>query len=165
VCTECPGRLARDLEAAFPGLVAHHEDLVYGIALRMTRHPADAEDLAQEAFIRAYRALRGYPADRIAGLRTRGWLAAITANLVRDRARRATPAVAELDGVAGWLADTSPGPEAVAAQREDALAWGRRLAALPARYRQAVELRHVEGLRGGAQVIEELATVEHTARR
>ena len=60
MCADCPARLADDLDAAFPEFLAHHQDLVYGVAMRMTRHPADAEDLAQEAFIRAYRALLGY---------------------------------------------------------------------------------------------------------
>jgi RNA polymerase sigma-70 factor (ECF subfamily) len=149
VCAECPGRLARDVDAAFPELVAHHEDLVYGIALRMTRQHADAEDLAQEAFIRAHRALKGYAAERIVQLRLRGWLAAIVANLARDRGRRQAAsggAAASLDGVADWLADATPGPERVVAERESARDWQARLAALPARYRRAVELRHVDGL-------------------
>jgi RNA polymerase sigma-70 factor (ECF subfamily) len=149
VCAECPGRLADDLDAAFPELVAHHEDLVYGIARRMTRQHADAEDLAQEAFMRAYGALRGYTAQRIGGLRLRGWLAAIVANLARDRGRRQAAAGgpgASLDGVADWLADAAPGPDRLVVERESARAWQARLAALPSRYRRAVELRHIEGL-------------------
>jgi RNA polymerase sigma-70 factor (ECF subfamily) len=146
VCTECPSRLAADLEAAFPEFLAHHQDLVYGIALRMTRRPADAEDLAQEAFIRAYRALVGYGAHRIAELRPRGWLAAIVGNLGRNRARRQRPASANLEVVADSAPDASPGPEGVVVRRETAQAWRRRLEQLPPRYRRAVELRHVDGL-------------------
>lgn len=146
MCAECPGRLASGVDAAFPDLVSHHQDLVYGMALRMTRRPADAEDVAQEAFVRAYRALRAYPKERVVSLRLRGWLAAIVGNLVRDRARRSAPPTATLDGVAGWLTDPAPGPERVVAERESARAWQSRLAALPDRYRRAVELRHVEGL-------------------
>lgn len=146
MCTECPRRLAADLDAAFPGFLAHHQDLVYGIALRSTRRPADAEDLAQEAFIRAYRALREYPPERTRGLRPNGWLAAIVGNLGRNRARRKTPATADLETVAEIRAHDDPGPERVAERRESAAAWRARLAALPARYRRAVELRHVSGL-------------------
>jgi RNA polymerase sigma-70 factor (ECF subfamily) len=127
-------------------MVSHHEDLVYGMALRMTRRTVDAEDVAQEAFVRAYRALRAYPRERVAGLRLRGWLAAIVGNLVRDRARRPSHPAAPLDGVAGWLSDPAPGPERLTLEREGARAWQARLAALPEHYRQAVELRHVEGL-------------------
>ncbi len=146
MCTECPRRLADDLEAAFPEFLAHHQDLVYGIALRSTKRPADAEDLAQEAFIRAYRALLGYPPTRIRTLQPRGWLAAIVGNLGRNRARRKAPATAELEAVAEFRADDDPGPERLAERHESAQAWRARLAALPTRYRQAVELRHVGGL-------------------
>ena len=146
MCADCPARLARDLEAGFPDLVAHHQDLVYGIALRMTREPADAEDLAQEAFLRAYRALRRYTPERIASLLTRGWLAAIVANLGRDQARRRRPAAAVLEDAAASLTDPSPRPDELVLRRDATRAWHARLAALPERQRQAVELRHVEGL-------------------
>ena len=146
MCTDCPRRLAADLDEAFPEFLAHHQDLVYGIALRSTKRPADAEDLAQEAFIRAYRALRDYPPARIRELRPRGWLAAIVSNLGRNRARRAAPATADLEIVSGMRADGAPGPEGLAERRESAAAWRARLQALPARYRKAVELRHVSGL-------------------
>jgi RNA polymerase sigma-70 factor (ECF subfamily) len=115
----------------------------------MTHRPADAEDLAQDAFLRAHRALRGYTPERIAGLRLRGWLAAIVANLARDHGRRQTAvggSGAALDGVSDWLADASPGPERILAERESARDWQARLAALPARYRRAVALRHIDGL-------------------
>lgn len=147
MCAECPSRLARDLDGSFSEFLAHHQDLVYGIALRSTRRPADAEELAQDAFVRAYRALTGYDAERIAALRLRGWLATIVGNLGRNRARRTQPATAALEAVAEHAqADAAPRPEQVAERREAARLWGRRLAALPPRYRRAVELRHVCGL-------------------
>lgn len=146
MCAECPRRLAEDLDGAFPEFLAHHQDLVYGIAVRSTRHAADAEELAQDAFVRAYRALVGYDAIRLRELRPRGWLAAITANLARNRARRRRPSTTALDDLAEVRADERPGPEAVSERRETARAWQARLAALPPRYRRAVELRHVSGL-------------------
>jgi RNA polymerase sigma-70 factor (ECF subfamily) len=146
VCTDCPRRLADDLAGAFPEFVAHHQDLVYGIALRSTRRPDDAEDLAQEAFIRAYRAMLDYSPKRIAELRSRGWLAAIVGNLGRNRARRGTVAAGDLEAVADVRANEAAGPERVAERRESAAAWRARLDALPARYGRAVALRHVSGL-------------------
>jgi RNA polymerase sigma factor (sigma-70 family) len=146
VCTDCPARLASDLEGAFPDFLAHHQDLVFGMAMRLTRRTADAEDLAQETFIRAYRALQGFGQARRAELRTRGWLAAIVVNLARNRARRRTPASADLEGLADITADGRPGPEQVTTRRETERAWRARLAQLPERYRAAVELRHVSGL-------------------
>jgi RNA polymerase sigma-70 factor (ECF subfamily) len=126
--------------------LAHHQDLVYGIALRSTKRPADAEDLAQEAFIRAYGALGSYPPERIRELRSRGWLASIVGNLGRNRARRRTPDTATLDGVVETHADRASEPDRLVERREAAEVWRVRLEALPTRYRRAVELRHVSGL-------------------
>ena len=81
-------RLARDVEAAFPSLVADHQDRLYTIALRLLGDRRDAEEVAQDALVRAFRAMRGYPRERIAGLRLRPWLASITVNLARNRRRR-----------------------------------------------------------------------------
>lgn len=125
--------------------MAHYEDLVYGIARRSSRRPEDAEELAQDAFVRAYRALGGYEAVRIRGLRVGGWLAAITLNLARNRARRRDVPSSGLEAVVEPL-ETAPGPAALAEEREADTVWRRRLEALPTRFRRAVELRHVSGL-------------------
>ncbi len=146
MCADCPARLGDDLDGAFPEFLSHHQDLVYGVARRMTRNPADAEDLAQAAFIRAYRALRGYEPQRRRELRARGWLVSIVANLGRNRARRQPAPMIDLDDVAGLLPDQGPGPDGIAAVRESARRWRARLDALPPRYGRAVELRHVSGL-------------------
>ena len=149
MCADCPDRLAADVDAAFTTFLAHHQDLVYGIAWRMTERPADAEDLAQDAFVSAYRALRTYPPERVRSLQTRGWMAAIVANAARNRARgrRRQPTSVTIDEpLADSLAERGPGPEAIVQQRDTARAWRARLDALPARYREAVGLRHVDGL-------------------
>jgi RNA polymerase sigma-70 factor (ECF subfamily) len=152
VCVDCPAELARDLDGAFGQFVAHHQDLVFGLALRWSgRRPQDAEDLAQDAFIRGYRALRGYDRERIVALRTRGWMARIVLNLARNRARDLGPAGTSLDPGANPAHDPADmdqrlQPAAVAERREAARAWTALLADLPPRYRAAVELRHVEGL-------------------
>ncbi len=132
--------------SAFPRMVAHHQDLVYGLARRWTPRAADAEDIAQETFLRAYRALSGYPPERIAALHLRGWLARITLNLARNRARDGAHPTAALDEAPDRADPHDPGPERSAEQRETALLWRRLLAGLPDHYRQAVGLRHVDGL-------------------
>ena len=131
-------------------LVAHHQDLVYGTALRWTRRPADAEDLAQDAFLRAYQALRGYTPERIAALHTRGWLVRIVLNLAHNRARDTGPVPERLDPAADAGHEPADAererPDAVAERRAAAREWSALLAEVPPRYRTAVELRHVEGL-------------------
>src|SRR5262245_51063584 len=82
-------RLARDVEAGFPDLVDQHRDRLYTIALRLLGDRRDAEEVAQDAMVRAFRAMQGYERDRIEALRLRPWLASIAVNLARNRRRRA----------------------------------------------------------------------------
>jgi len=146
-------RLAADLDGAFGDLVAAHEDRLYTIALRLLGEPRDAEEVAQDALVRAYRALAGYEPDRTVVLRLRPWLASITLNLARNRRRRLDerrPPVQlepllEASGGEGW-ADRRPGPHERAARRETAVALVDALLALPPGPRAAVILRHVDGL-------------------
>jgi RNA polymerase sigma factor (sigma-70 family) len=142
------GRLARDLDGAFEAVIHAHADLVYGLALRSTRNPAAAEDLAQDAFVRAYRALAGYPPERIRELQLRAWLSRITINLARNRARdgRARPIQTPLEDGFATVADAGVPPDEAVLRRESAAAWQARLIALPRHYGLAVELRHVHGL-------------------
>ena len=58
--------LADDLDGAFEALVLAHQDRLYTIALRMLGDVGDAEEAAQDALVRAYRALAGYERSRIA---------------------------------------------------------------------------------------------------
>lgn len=129
-------RLAHDLDGTFPDLVTSMQDDLHSGLRRL--HGPDAEDLAQETFIRAYQALGGYDAERIRTMRLRGWLWTIALNLgrnrVRDRTRRPRPVPLEDEH---GIADPEPA---------DAAAWDRRLSRLGPMRRQAVVLRHVVGL-------------------
>ena len=89
--------LARDLDASFEALVRAHADRCYSIALRVLGNPHDAEEVAQDALVRAYRAIGGYHPDRVRALRLRPWLATIVVNLCRNRNRRHAPASVALD--------------------------------------------------------------------
>ena len=77
--------LATDLDAAFETLLRCHVDRIYAIALRLLGNAADAEEVAQDTFVRAYRAIGRYDARRIRGLDLRAWLAAIAVNAARNR--------------------------------------------------------------------------------
>ena len=141
-----PAALAADLDGAFPDLVHMLQDDVFSGALRMTGNRADAEDIAQEAFVRAYRALSGYPAARIHDLQVRGWVWTIAANLCRNRARSRArkPEVSLPEGMP--IADTTPGPEQVVLALDGSERLAAQVAMLPWAQREAVVLRHVVGL-------------------
>ena len=147
---ELPDRLARDLDGAFEELVRGHERLVFGLALRVVGDRGDAEEVAQDTFERAYHALVGYPAERVAAMRLRPWLARIALNLARNRLRRRPPPARPLeDGDGQPLAVAAPAaaePAQVAERGQERALLAELLAGLPRTYREAVVLRHVEGL-------------------
>lgn len=146
--------LADDLDRAFEALVVAHQDRLYTIALRMLGDRGDAEEAAQDAFVRAYRALVSYDGDRIRELRLRAWLTTILLNRCRSVAsRRATrgPRPVSIDGDPGRPvpepeAPRSAAPADVAERHAERDRWAARLVALPVPYRTAVILRHVDGL-------------------
>jgi RNA polymerase sigma-70 factor (ECF subfamily) len=150
--TDLARRLARDLDGTFEALVVAHQDRLFTIARRLLGDAHDAEEVAQDAFVRAYRALEGYPAERVRELRLRPWLAAIVVNLARNRRRRiadrqpATPLAPLIEGGLDVADVGGRGPEARQATSEARHEWAARLAALPSTYRAAVVLRHVDGL-------------------
>lgn len=138
-------RLAAGVDDAFAELVATHQDLVYGVALRALGDRPAAEDVAQESFIRAHRALKGYPAERIRELRLRPWLARIALNTAHNHRRDAGPATADLELAVNHAAPAD-GPVRLAERSEERRFWAGLLSRLPERYRLAVALRHVECL-------------------
>ncbi|TDD58631.1 RNA polymerase subunit sigma-24, partial [Actinomadura rubrisoli] len=81
--------LADDLDTGFAALYRAYRGAVFSTALRLCGRWAEAEDLAAEAFLRAYRALCGYGPERIAELRPRAWLLTILTNLWRNSLRTA----------------------------------------------------------------------------
>lgn len=145
--------LARDLDRSFDALVVAHQDRLYTIALRMLGDPRDAEEAAQDALVRAYRALATYDPARIRELRVRGWLTTIVLNLCRTRGlRRSTrglpPVSLDGDGAPSLevAAPRGEAPSEVAERRAQRDRWDAHLAELPPAYRAAVVLRHVDGL-------------------
>src|SRR3954462_2848188 len=85
-------RLAADLDGTFEDLVNGHADRLYSIALRLLGRPAYGGDAAQDALVRAYRALAGYETGRIRELRLRPWLATIVVSVGRSHWKRRTAA-------------------------------------------------------------------------
>jgi RNA polymerase sigma-70 factor (ECF subfamily) len=131
----------------FPEIVRRHQDAVYSIALRLTGRPAEAEDAAQDAFVRAYRALSSYDETRRRQLNLRPWLATITINVCRNRARAAgrRPATSPLSGVPE-PAEAGRGVSQQAEDAETAAELTDALHHLPDAQRRAVVLHHAGGL-------------------
>ena len=165
--TELTEALARDLDAAFETLVRAHVDRCFAIALRVLGNPHDAEEVAQDALVRAYRAMADYPADRIRELRLRPWLATIVVNLCRNRTRRHAPPTTPLAPLvevgAEPRAAADEEPANVADRAEDRERLASLLASLPDRYRIPIVLRHVDDL-SYAELSEVLGRPEGTLK-
>src|SRR5437867_4091396 len=78
---DVPELLATDLDRHFHHLVLSSQQRLYAFALRQTGSAQDAEDIVQEAFIRAYHALADYPPERIRMMKLQPWLYKITLNV------------------------------------------------------------------------------------
>ena len=163
-------QLARDVDGAFPILVADHQDRLYSIALRLLGDRRDAEEVAQDALVRAFRAMHGYPQERIAALRLRPWLASIAVNLARNRRRRIDdrrpPNQLEPLLDAGFdppTDDRRSAPAAAADRRETQRELAEALLGLTPAVRSAIVLRHVDGL-SVAEVAEALGRPEGTVK-
>ena len=136
---------AGDAEA-IDTLIRRHQTRIFNFALALTANSADAEDLAQETFVRAFRGLRRFRGESS----FRNWLYRIAANAARTRLGR------QARQAAVWEARVEAGdhagrpPAAAAAGIEKAVmyrqALDRALAALPGELRAAVVLRDAEGL-------------------
>jgi RNA polymerase sigma-70 factor (ECF subfamily) len=83
----------------FERIVGDYEAKLRVFAQRMSRSREDAEEIVQDAFLRAYRALERMPENLRQDLRLKGWLYTITLNVARNRMRRKPPAVVSLDDV------------------------------------------------------------------
>jgi RNA polymerase sigma-70 factor (ECF subfamily) len=138
-------------QAAYAELVSRYHGEVYHLALRSLRLREDAEDLTQEAFIRAYRALDSFDTARPFG----AWIYAITARLCIDFHRRRRVRVVSLtrpepgsaDEEHEWeLPDPGEGPAEEFARGETAEELSRLIDLLPHDYRIAILLRHAHDL-------------------
>jgi RNA polymerase sigma factor (sigma-70 family) len=122
---------------AFDALVTRHRQAVYRLCWAATGNHADADDAAQETFVRVFRALPSYDP----WLRKIAWNCGLS---VRRDAKAGVPVVAGSD--APEAVDPAPGPEESAAGNEERQRVAGAMAALPAELRAVMVLRAVEGL-------------------
>lgn len=139
---------ARGSREAFDALVRRHQGAIVNLARAMSNSDADADDLAQEAFVRAWRGIRSFRADST----FRTWLHGIAVNVIRThrgrrfRLRQLFPwAAGRRDEAVDPLerASVDDGIEAPLAMRD---AIDRSLATLPRDMREALVLRDVQGM-------------------
>ena len=148
---ELAAGLARNLDGSFERLVRSYQNRIYSFALRLSRNRQDAEDIAQEAFVRAYQALKGYSQDRIEVMVLKPWLYKITLNVFRNRARGQHLQLVSLnktddDSSAEPQDDKSRSPESIFETTQIRKQLDALVARLPEKYRVAVILRYIEGL-------------------
>src|ERR1041385_2832360 len=126
------GEIARETTGSFDQVVREREAQVLRTAFRILGNWADAEDVAQEAFLRLHRKGLGFVNDAAAA----GWLYRVTVNLCLDRKRAARPS-AELPDLPS-RAGSAEAAVLVAEKKQRLMA---ALAMLPAKERAAVVLR------------------------
>jgi len=143
-----PALLATDLDYYFEQLMSVYQHRLYAFALRQVGNTQDAEDIVQEAFLRAYHALKDYPIPRIQALHLQQWLYKITLNVFRNHARGFEPQTVPLD-----MSEDSPyleiedqtiEPEREVDRCELRQELEMRLTALPQPYRLTVDLHYFE---------------------
>lgn len=141
--------LADDLDRAFEQVVRSYQDRIVSAAARALGDASRAEEVAQDVFVRAYRALQAYDRPRIRALRLRPWLFAIAMNLVRNAVRNKplpTTGLAFDDGKPRAVPDPAPSPAALAERNEEWECVRAAIAHLSPKLRDAFVLRYVEEL-------------------
>jgi len=128
--------------AAFGLLVDRYKGPVYSLTYRMLSNAGDAEDAAQEIFVRAYTKLATFDRTR----RFSTWLLSIASNYCIDVLRRRRATLVDLDDVAFAVPDQAPGPERSAVDREQRAAVARAVQRLPDTYRLVTILRYYHDL-------------------
>lgn len=136
---------------AFSFLVEKYKNLVYQLALRMTGNYQDSEDIAQDTFLRAYRALHRYnPAYSFSN-----WLYQIALNIIRDRMRKKKKLpfsnqqeITIDDTPQAFLGNSelNSNPENWQLYQETKKELQKAIQALPVSHREIIILRHLQNL-------------------
>lgn len=150
--------LAGDQEA-FRQIVERYQGAVYNLAYRMLGDAEEAEDAAQEIFVRIYRQLGRYdPARKFST-----WTLAIATNYCIDQLRRRRMQLVPLENIIPWARAREAGPEGEALSRESRDEVQRLLKQLPEKYRAPLVLRYWEDL-SCAEIAEILGVPEGTVK-
>ena len=143
-------RVQRGDTDAFEALVAAYEKNVFNVALQMTGNREDAQDMTQEAFLKAYSSLSSFRGDS----KFSSWLYRIVSNVCLDFKRRQgrrpssslTVEDDEGENIQLDIADESQSPEALLERKMTREAVRAGLQQLPDEQRQILLLREIQGL-------------------
>ena len=145
---ELVAQAAAGSREAFDDLVRRHQVSIVSLARALTNGSADAEDLAQDVFVRVWRSLHGFRGDST----FRTWLHRIAVNVIHShhgrvsRLRQLFPASKASDDSADDPIERAPDPMDMETDVVLRDAIDKALAALPDELRVAVTLRDVQGL-------------------
>ncbi len=128
--------------AAFAQLIERYKTPVYSLAYRMLGSASDAEDAAQEIFVRSYTKLASFDKTR----KFSTWLLSIGSNYCIDILRRRRATIVDLDDVAFAVPTPEAGPERKALAQEQRAAIARAVGRLPDTYRLGTVLRYYHDL-------------------
>ncbi len=147
--------------AAFDKLISRYKRQVFSVIYRMVRNPTDAEDLAQDTFIKTYRALSGY--DPSYPFIT--WLFKIAHNTAIDHLRANKAQVLSLDNEESPLEDECSDQKLMDSvdSLSDKTLIDKALASLPPSYREILSLRHQQEF-SYAEIAEVLGIPEGTVK-
>jgi RNA polymerase sigma-70 factor, ECF subfamily len=134
-----------DKRSRFEALVVPHLDAAYRLARWLTRSPGDADDVVQEAFLRAFRAF-----DTLRSADARAWLLAIVRNCalsaLGQQQRRAAEPLTEEHEAEPAAAQAPVDPEGASIERDEQRTLARLIAVLPPEHREVLLLRELEDL-------------------
>ncbi len=118
-----------------------HMDAAYNLARWLAGNPEDAEDIVQDAYLRAFKFFDGFR-----GGNSRSWLLRIVRNAFYDSLRRKShnESVVTTEDQADRVADPSPGPDAALLQKADGEMLRQVIEALPIEYREVLIMRELE---------------------
>jgi RNA polymerase sigma-70 factor (ECF subfamily) len=146
-------------QEAFRHIVERYQGAVYNLAYRMLGTPEEAEDAAQEIFVRIYRQLGRYDPER----KFSTWTLAIATNYCIDQLRRRRMQLVPLENIIPWARSRESGPEGEALSSESRDEMQRLLKRLPEKYRAPLVLRYWEDL-SCAEIAEILGVPEGTIK-
>jgi RNA polymerase sigma-70 factor (ECF subfamily) len=165
VDSELISRAAGGDPTAFQALVERHRSMVYRVAYQFAGNHHDAEDIAQEVFIKVYRSLDKFRQDA----QLTSWLYRIVMNACIDHRRRQGPAGStaygeEAEQTLNNTEEDRPGPESCAYAGELGQVLQAEIARLPHGQRLVFVMRHHEGLKL-CEIADALGLAEGTVKR